>query len=592
MRGLVIRKLILTSDERTWPEDKKDPVIFLGEWCRLYNRKENWEKLDAEIQTYHWDDREKFLKDNKYLKVLYEKLLSDLSKKLNYIHSVNNKPRYWRILIGPWLGFFVQILFDRWFMLKKTIDEKKISSCKIIKRDPISIIPNDSKHFRKLFQTDDWNEAIYGQLLDSFWGDAINIEKIKVESLAEVSPNNQTEATKVSFKNRVEHYLTILFNKLFIKKDDYFFITSYLRIKILLKLQISLRQFPKLWKFIPSPITKPDINQRKWELEGHELTADTFEKLIRHFIPFHIPTCYLEGYEKLKKTISQNGWPEKPKAIFTSNSFTADDVFTIWAAEKTQEENSKLVIGQHGGIFGMTPFGFLEEHQIEISDKWLSWGWTDKNRPKIKPFCNFKNHGRKPMYDPNGVALMVGMCMSRYSHHLRSIPVASQWLYYFDDQQKFINALPDELRKKVIVKLQPQDFGWNQKKRWRDKIPEVQIEAENKYIEKLISKSRIYISTYNATTYLESLYWNIPSIIFWDPKYWELKEEVKPYFESLKSVGIFHETPESAARHLIEIWDKIDIWWKSKEVQNAREIFCDKYSKKSKDLKTLLFHLK
>lgn len=105
MRGLVIRKLILTSDERTWPEDKKDPVIFLGEWCRLYNRKENWEKLDAEIQTYHWDDREKFLKDNKYLKVLYEKLLSDLSKKLNYIHSVNNKPRYWRILIGPWLGF-------------------------------------------------------------------------------------------------------------------------------------------------------------------------------------------------------------------------------------------------------------------------------------------------------------------------------------------------------------------------------------------------------------------------------------------------------------------------------------------------------
>ena len=39
------RFLITTSDERTWKFDR--PVIFLGEWCRLHNRRHLWESMDA-----------------------------------------------------------------------------------------------------------------------------------------------------------------------------------------------------------------------------------------------------------------------------------------------------------------------------------------------------------------------------------------------------------------------------------------------------------------------------------------------------------------------------------------------------------------
>ena len=104
----------------------------------------------------------------------------------------------------------------------------------------------------------------------------------------------------------------------------------------------------------------------------------------------------------------------------------------------------------------------------------------------------------------------------------------------------------------------------------------------------MIKKSRLYISTYNATTYLESLYWNVPTIIFWDPKHWELRENAKPYFELLKSVGIFHDTPEGAAQQMINVWDDIDLWWNSKEVQNARLKFCKQYSR---DNNRLVSHL-
>ena len=99
----------------------------------------------------------------------------------------------------------------------------------------------------------------------------------------------------------------------------------------------------------------------------------------------------------------------------------------------------------------------------------------------------------------------------------------------------------------------------------------------NKKIVKLIEQCRIYISTYNATTFLEVLGWNIPVIIFWNPLHWELNEDAIPFFEVLESVGIFHKTPDSGAQKLIEVWDDVDAWWKSEEVQSAREEFSLKY---------------
>ena len=40
-------------------------------------------------------------------------------------------------------------------------------------------------------------------------------------------------------------------------------------------------------------------------------------------------------------------------------------------------------------------------------------------------------------------------------------------------------------------------------------------------------------------------------------------------------------SPESAAKHLIKIWDNIDGWWESSEVINAKDIFIDRYANNS-----------
>ena len=57
--------LITTADQRFWKTD--EPVLFLGEWCKLFSQKAVWEKLDYEVLPYHWDDRGKLYNDYLYL---------------------------------------------------------------------------------------------------------------------------------------------------------------------------------------------------------------------------------------------------------------------------------------------------------------------------------------------------------------------------------------------------------------------------------------------------------------------------------------------------------------------------------------------
>ena len=70
----------------------------------------------------------------------------------------------------------------------------------------------------------------------------------------------------------------------------------------------------------------------------------------------------------------------------------------------------------------------------------------------------------------------------------------------------------------------------------------------------------------------------MPTIIFWNPEYWHLHESCASIFEKLRAVGIFHTSPESAAHHLINIWDDVGSWWKSSEVQDVRKLYCKDYA--------------
>ena len=119
------RLLASTAIEESWGES--EPVLFLGEWCRIYSRRHKWEALDAVVAPYHWADRTKVDGDRVYLWELHERLLVDLAARFNEIHGVEHGIQYWRILVGPWLGYFTQALFDRWEQIQSAISSFDVS---------------------------------------------------------------------------------------------------------------------------------------------------------------------------------------------------------------------------------------------------------------------------------------------------------------------------------------------------------------------------------------------------------------------------------------------------------------------------------
>jgi len=527
--------------------------------------------MDAQVAPYHWDDRRKLYKDFLALNTLYEEMLQELAGKLNELHGCDRSLRYWRILIGPWLRIFLEVLFDRWAMLQQEADNSRISGVRVLDTAPDSIIPSDMAHFLGLYINDSWNEAVYGALLKEWTTVPVSKEPARPRT-----SSKETLLAPARWLKRKLEAAAAAVSQAFVRPDEYFFIFSYLPILQDLRLQWQLGQFPKIWRSILGPKARVDSKRRTWRLRQEGLTG--FAAISRAMIPRHLPTIYLEGYADLVALCGSLPWPQKPRLIFTSNSFYSDDVFKAWTADKT-EKGTPLVVGQHGGNYGIGLWESLEDHQYAISDCWLSWGWSDENRPRIKPVCNFKAVGCKQAWDPLGHVLLVVMAIPRYSYRMFSIPVAGQWLGYLNDQYRFVDALSEQIRGKLIVRLVEQDYGLCQKERWEDRYPGLVLDIGHSPIDSLVSKSRIYVSTHNATTFLESMALNVPTIVFWDPDHYELRDSAIPWMEQLKSAGIFHTTPESAAQQLSKVWGDVPGWWQSKPVQIVREKFCSQYSR-------------
>lgn len=551
---MVKRFLITTALEETWRYD--EPTLLLGEWCRLHHRRDQWSRLQAEILPYHWDDRAKLYSDFHYLRGLHEQLLAELTDHLNEIHGAKHSSRYWRILIGPWLGYFVQILFDRWTSIQQAFENYEICGT-VVLDDPIdAVVPNDMSSFISLFTSDIWNHHIFGAILKQSTSVAICPGKSASPALKTSSIGQKWELRRM-LRFCLDSALRMTTR--LSSEDDVFLLSTYMPAIEGLELQLRLGQVPQYWQSVPTILTPTNGARRKWCLRGRNNTP--FERCARALISSQLPRAYLEGYSQLVNQTRTLPWPRKPRLIWTSNCENADDVFKAWAAEKV-EKGSQLLIGQHGGHYGQGLWSFTEEHQIAISDRYLTWGWETPNQPKVTQLGQFKS--RRPLgvrHATQPDALLVTMVVPRYSYWMYSAIVSRQWLDYFEDQCSFVESLPPRIREALVVRLYASDYGWDQVSRWRERFPKIRIDLGWSKISGLIRRSRIFISTYNATTYLESFTMNVPTIIYWNCKHWELRDSAKAFFDELKSVGIFHDTPESAARHLAAVWNDVDAWW-------------------------------
>ena len=419
--------------------------------------------LDYEVINHHWIDVNLMENDLKKVNKFYEELLEILSKKLNQKHSLNWSTRQWRILIGPWLHKFIQISLDRWKSIKKAEENHEISGTIIDDLNPSCLYTNSYSHLSKKAKELTWNKNFYDLIIKNSTNIPYEIvQKNKLDHLKnEINPrrNNFTNPLR-KIKKFVKYILLIKFIKLIKRNDNIAIIDSYLPIKKIFKIKAYFKN-----SLIPDYTYKNinfendiDLEYRKSLLSDVQ-TNNEFERFCLYIIPYVLPSIYLENLNKLKDLISKSALPRNPKIIITAISIWHNEVFKIWSSILIGK-NSNLFILQHGGSYGIGKFSHFEDHEKEISDKYLVWGWG-------KPNSGFKNipvhiinerfHGK--WSKKGGIAIImnhINIFDMRYLTQMHPTNnCCENWLSYTKKMEDLIQNMVKEIQSPLSVRTYP-----------------------------------------------------------------------------------------------------------------------------------------
>ena len=100
--------------------------------------------------------------------MVYEELLKNITLFLNNFHNTNYSIKFWRIYIGPWLAYYLHIIFDRFETVKNALNTCKFSSFDDLNYFNQNFTAKSIEEFLYLINTDIWNQKIYSQILQ-FW---------------------------------------------------------------------------------------------------------------------------------------------------------------------------------------------------------------------------------------------------------------------------------------------------------------------------------------------------------------------------------------------------------------------------------------
>jgi len=564
----------LSALDELW--EKEQPLLLLGDWCILYDRADRVKGLDYERMPYPWNDRERLFSDYGYVNGLYEQWLGGLADALNRVHGTAYSLRYWRIVVGPWLSCYLQVLYERYVCLRTAMAQDGVDSTSILP-DDVQIVPTHYRHFLQLVRGDVYNMVLYSQLVRRMGG-----IKYAVRGGVPVAPSDHAAVPARSVSRPLRHTIRRLIAPLTMRLargNRVALLSAPLQFSDYLKLHVKLGQWP-IGYVAHHAVSgrRPDRSLRSQLNFGTPTTV--FERLVCDTLPHNIPLVYVEEFERTRRKAARI-LPRDPRVIVISSDLISDDFLKLWIAHQA-ERGARIVGVQGGGSYGCGKWLSFEDHEMSTVDTYYSWGWDDDRKRNVIPSVALGLLGKRQVRGkPTGKMLCVGNSCSRYSALLWSCPIGRQQLDYLDEQIRFVQQIKEVYKPLLVYRLYPHEYGWREDLRLTDAAPWLEVYRGPHSMVDQLRESRLCIGTYNSTTYLATLAWNYPTVLFWNPHHWELRPSAQSYFDDLRRVGILHGSPEAAAAQVNAIADDPMSWWSQPHVQEVRERFCRRFARTS-----------
>lgn len=565
--------LATTALEEFW--DTSKPILFLGEWCRRYSRKSFWEPLRGEVLVNPWLEKKQVHKAYYYVANVYERLLPVLGGALNSIHKVNHSERYWRIILGPWLLFYIPAIYDRFICLRTALEDYPVATS-IVLAEEAWVTPSDTLEYMELIKKDPYNLQQYSRIL-KLLGYDFPQKTFSVSPLPDIPAEKNLSRRKNYFKKFFAK-MAPLINGCKSSRQVILCETYFSR---WIEIQLFIKTFGRIWPILGGhtqiPLFKPNTSARL-SLQNILAAEDDFEMMLNQLLPLDVPQSFIERFDGLRNEADRI-YPPSPRAIFSSGAWYWDEAFKQWAAISA-ENGTQLIGNQHGGNYGSS--AFIYDHEIIITDRFYSWGWESMDYGgKVTPWFATKLAGRKHLHaDDNKTGIL--FLATSYLRYLLLFPYTidrfNQYLYW---QSRFLASMGARLLSNIRVRFHAEDMGWDIAQRWRASYPEIQVDTWDTPLMESLENCRLCVCDHLSTTFLEALSADKPTVLFWDPEINELRPEAQSYYDRLRAAGILYDTPEAAADGVKKAYDNVVAWWHDPERQEARRIFCSYFARTS-----------
>jgi putative transferase (TIGR04331 family) len=513
-----------------------------------------------EILADPWDDREKRLRAFHTTQNIYKKNIANLSKVLNKHHKVNFSVRYWSIICGPWFRLFTNRLYHFWEYFE-SIEIGSTVSIDVPDFDLGDFIANNQENFYEISRSSQWNQLIIGKLAGH--------RGIKVQCVNREIPifSKAKEKKSPSAGSKILKFLNSQIDPL-VKKSVLMTSTNFSGFQ---KFKLMLRLRERLY-ILNDEFELPTFDYDRGKRYSIVASAKDlvksetdFEHVLIELALLHMPKPFIEGYVECNRLSIQSRLPEKPGVILTGTAIYGNELFKIYSAAKI-EKGCKLCVIRHGG--GAHLYTDFLEHELDICDRYFTWGWHHESPKCVKGF-NIRLPKRDKITGKERSLLIIMTASQDNTEFLESMPSKRQFrVDYVGDQVSFVRKLRDDIVPNIKIRLAEHRQSFVRDGMY-DLYPDLHYIYRGEDLSAFKKDARILVVTYNETSIVEALASNKPTIVFFRPKHFEMNSEGVDVYHELSQVGVFHDTPESAAQHINKIWDHVSEWWNSEAVREA-----------------------
>jgi putative transferase (TIGR04331 family) len=545
--------------------------LFLGDWCSVSGLQDIDSSSTVNTLRHPWESHENYERDYSRIDTKYKEMLRILSLILSEEHDVFESERYWQIILGSWLSRFVTAIFEHNLLISDVIVKYPKSQISYMApKFDSNMAPTATSDALLLLESREFNALLYSELLSVNKNSNISLDgeyPLKSDIKKTIRPIRTTrkilsrllDSTSkiVSFKNiLVVPYLSY---------RDRFSISWKSKRFLLFSLPVDRDE-----KF-----SEIDSNRRDHLCKKAFAISKEKDKILISLMIKYLPKSFLECFQ-FYASKAKNKTKGTPSVIINGigDILLESEVTRFWLAENVMK-GAYLVTKQHGGVYGSAKFMMIEDMQRSNADLFLSWGWSDMGvrampmrpqRPWLRPLVN------------SGRVTVVKVAFPLFFYHIFPSPQSAKFAAYIRSISNLCVDLDGRLDLDVNLRVYPQDFSWGVADVVKG-LPVKVTSAPSTTLEEDCQSSALAIIAYDATSHLNLLRHNYPTLFLFDEDYYQPRLEIKSFFDELEAVGVLHKSNESLISFLNGILPDVQSWWNSIATQSAIHRFRQSYLK-------------